>query len=224
MTLCSPLVNMAIASPFPRSWDFFLLLFLVSAISLPRELFLRCVHECFDTWILPCLSRSARCPSCWNNVLQSYSWVMFSFPQEKLWMHCSTVLKYKSLLWKAGGQPDISSPCNDFVSSAQIPERFILEINLTKTCLGVEKSISKLLGIQHAISIHRSYFLCISGNSLARYGIHLPFPLLGFNTLETLVLYPGASLSSTCTSFSQIAFICFNWDSHQPSSYDSHSI
>lgn len=140
-----------------------------------------------------------------NDVLPSCSWVMFSFPQKKLWMHCSIVLKHRLLLWKAGGQPDISSPCNYFVSSAQMPEQFILEVNiLTKTRLGVENSISKVFGIPHAISIHRSYFLCISGNSLARCGIHPPFPLLGFNTLETLVLNPGASLSSTCTSFSRL--------------------
>lgn len=59
----------------------------------------------------------------WRFAWVSYSWVMLSCPQRKLPMHFSTVLGHWLSLWEAGGQPDISSSCKHFVSSAQMPEQ-----------------------------------------------------------------------------------------------------
>lgn len=92
---------------------------------------------------------------------------------------------------EAWGQPDISSPWKQFVSSAQIPGQtfsLIRSQHLNKDMSWGWESISKLPGIHHTLSIHRWHFYCISGNSLSRYGIHLLIALLSLAIWRTLVL------------------------------------
>lgn len=137
-----------------------------------------CFRGGFLNGLIPEFFPACECPPAsfileWRFAWVSYSWVMFSCPQRKLHMHFSTVLGHWLSLWEAGGQPDISFSCKHFVSSAQMPEQ----------SLSWSQHLNK--------DMSWCPYVCMSGNSLAPYGIHPPFLLLGFSTSGTLV-HPAA--------------------------------